>query len=470
LRLCRKPQAIVPPDDEEYGPDPGTMVLLGSGLATLQSNTSSRVCVGSTASGVFCTSASEGRTTDADPTFRPLVSGEVNRSTGKLGMARRYILHLDFDAFFASVEEILDPSLRGKPVIVGAPPEQRGVVASASYAARAFGVRSAMPTAQALRLCPQAIVLPPRHKVYQEYSARMMAILSEYTPLVEPLSLDEAFLDVTGCEARWGSPEELAHELQERLRVELGLTASIGLASNKLVAKIASGLEKPQGFVVVPHGREADFLAPLPVEKLWGVGEVTARSLSEMGVSSVGQLAALSATQLEARFGRRGLDLCRQARGIDDAPVVVERAEKSLSREVTFAEDVGDPKILRKELRILSESVARQLRKRGLRGRTVKLKLRYSDFKTLTRQVTMRAPTDLGQVIFDQAGRLLDKAWDRRRKVRLIGVGVSKLGEEERQLSLFEGEGDGRAEKLRRLSRSVDQIRERYGDEAIRRG
>jgi DNA polymerase-4 len=386
-------------------------------------------------------------------------------------MARRYILHLDFDAFFASVEEILDPALRGKPLIVGAPPERRGVVASASYAARAFGVRSAMPTAQALRLCPQAIVLPPRHKIYHEYSTRMMAILAEYTPLVEPLSLDEAFLDVTGCEVRWGPPEELARQLQERLKEELGLTASIGLASNKLVAKIASGLEKPRGFVVVPHGTESEFLAPLPVEKLWGVGEVTASSLHEMGVSTVGQLAELSAAQLEAQFGRRGHDLYRQARGLDDRPVVVERVEKSLSREVTFAEDVGDQEVLRKELLALSESVGRLLRKRGLSGRTVKLKLRYADFKTLTRQTTMRTPTDLGRVIFDQAARLLDKARDRRRKVRLIGVGVSKLeAAEEGQLSLFEGAGDGRVEKLRRLSRSVDRIRERYGDDAIRRG
>ena len=224
-------------------------------------------------------------------------------------MTKRCILHLDVDAFFASVEEILAPSLKGKPLIVGARPEQRGVVASASYAARAFGVRSAMPTAKALRLCPQAIVLPPRHKVYGEYSARMMAILSEYSPLIEPLSLDEAFLDVTGCQAHWGSPEELAHRLQERLEVELGLTASIGLAANKLVAKIASGLEKPRGFVVVPHGKEAEFLAPLPVEKLWGVGEVTARRLHEMGVFAIGQLAQLPVAQLEARFGRRGRDL-----------------------------------------------------------------------------------------------------------------------------------------------------------------
>jgi DNA polymerase-4 len=385
-------------------------------------------------------------------------------------MAERYILHLDLDAFFASVEEILDPSLGGKPLIVGAPPEQRGVVASASYSARSFGIRSAMPTAQALRLCPQAIVLPPRHKIYGEYSARMMAILREYSPLVEPLSLDEAFLDVTGCEALWGSPVELAHQLQERLTAELGLTASMGLASNKLVAKIASDLEKPCGFVVVPRGREAEFLAPLPVEQLWGVGDVTAGSLHEIGVDTIGQLAELPAAQLETRFGRRGRDLYRQARGIDDREVVVERAEKSLSREMTFAEDIGDPKVLRKWLLTLSESVARQLRRRGLHGRTVKLKLRYSDFETLTRQATMGTPTDLEQEIFDQAARLLDRTWDRRRQVRLIGVGVSKLGTGERQLSLFEGAGDGRIEKLRRLSQSVDRIREKYGDEAIRRG
>jgi DNA polymerase-4 len=384
-------------------------------------------------------------------------------------MTKRHILHLDVDAFYASVEEILDPSLKGKPLIVGGRPEGRGVVASASYAARAFGVRSAMPTAKALRLCPQAIVLPPRHKVYGEYSARMMAILSEYTPLIEPLSLDEAFLDVTGCEARWGSPEELAHHLQERLEKELGLSTSIGLASNKTVAKIASGLKKPRGFVVVPQGSEAEFLAPLPVEKLWGVGKVTARTLHEMGVSTIGQLAKLPAAQLEARFGRRGRHLHRQARGVDDRPVVVEREWKSMSRETTFAQDIGDRQVLRKKLLSLSESVARQLRKGGLRGRTVKLKLRYSDFKTLTRQVTMEAPTDLEQVIFDQAAKLLDKAWDRRKKVRLIGVGVTKFETEERQLSLFEDADEGKGEKLRRLSQAVDGIREKYGDEAIRR-
>jgi DNA polymerase-4 len=384
-------------------------------------------------------------------------------------VTKRYILHLDIDAFYASVEEILDPSLKGKPVIVGARPEQRGVVASASYAARAFGVHSAMPTAQALRLCPQAIIVSPHRQAYKEYSAQMMDIFSEYSPLVEPLSLEEAFLDVTGCEARWSSPEALAHRIQERLQKELGLSASIGLASNKLVAKIASDLEKPHGFVVVPHGEEAEFLAPLPVGKLWGVGEVTARSLHEMGVFTIGQLVLLPVAQLEAKFGRRGRDLYRQARGADDSPVVIERERKSLSREVTFAQDIGDRQVLRKTLLSLSEDVASRLRKRGLRGRTVKLKLRYADFTTLTRQTTVDAPTDLGQVIFDQATWLLDKAWDRRRKVRLIGVGVSRFEQEERQLSLFEAPGEGKVAKLRRLSQAVDQIRGKYGDEAIQR-
>lgn len=384
-------------------------------------------------------------------------------------MTERHILHLDIDAFYASIEEILDPSLNGKPIVVGARPEQRGVVSSASYAARAFGIHSAMPTAQALRLCPQVVIITPHRRAYSEYSARMMSILSEYSPLIEPLSLEEAFLDVTGCEPRWGSPEELARRIQKRLEVELGLSASIGLATNKLVAKIASGLEKPRGFVVVPHGKEAEFLAPLPVEKLWGVGEVTARSLHEMGVFTIGQLAQLPTAQLEARFGRRGRDLHRQARGIDDSPVVVEREEKSLSREVTFAQDIGDRQVLRKTLLSLSEDVARRLRRRGLRGRTIKLKLRYADFTTLTRQVTGDTPTDLEQVIFDQAARLLDRAWDRRRKVRLIGVGVSKFELEEHQLSLFEATGGGKVAKLRRLSQAVDQIREKYGDEAIQR-
>ncbi|MGA9349724.1 MAG: DNA polymerase IV [Anaerolineae bacterium] len=330
-------------------------------------------------------------------------------------MTKRYILHLDVDAFFASVEEILDPSLKGKPLIVGARPEQRGVVASASYAARAFGVRSAMPTAQALRLCPQAIVIPPRHKVYGEYSARMMAILGEYSPLIEPLSLDEAFLDITGCEARWGSPEELANWIQKRLEVELGLSVSIGLASNKLVAKIASGLEKPHGFVVVSHGGEAGFLAPLPVEKLWGVGEVTAKSLHEMGVFTIGQLARLPVAQLEARFGRRGRDLYQQARGLDDSPVVAEREEKSLSREVTFAEDIGDGRVLKK---------------------TLLFDCRFS----------------------------IQKSEIENRKSEILSFEL-----EERQLSLFEGTGEGKVEKLRRLDQAVDRIREKYGEEAIQR-
>ena len=221
--------------------------------------------------------------------------------------------------------------------------------------------------------------------------------------------------------------------------------------------------------MVVPHGREAEFLAPLPVEKLWGVGEVTARTLHEMGVFTIGQLVRVPAAELEARFGRRGRDLYRQARGMDDSPVVTHREEKSLSREVTFAEDVADRRELRMTLLSLSEDVARRLRKRGLRGRTVKLKLRYNDFTTLTRQVTMQAPTDLEQVVFDQAARLLGKAWDQRRKVRLIGVGVSKFEPEERQLSLFKGTGEGKVAKLRRLSQAVDQIREKYGDQAIRR-
>jgi len=398
------------------------------------------------------------------------VTASLTHTLGGSAMAPRYVLHVDFDAFYASAEEILHPSLKGKPLIVGAPPEQRGVVASASYPARAFGVHSAMPTAQALRLCPQAIVLPPRPDIYREYSARMMAILREYTPLVEQLSLDEAFLDVTGCEARWGSPEELAHHLQERLKADLGLTASVGLASNKLVAKIASGLEKPRGFVVVARGTEAAFLTSLPVEKLWGVGEVTAGRLHDVGVFTIGQLAGLPETQLEAQFGRRGRDLYHQARGIDDSVVVAERVEKSLSREVTFAQDIDESQVLRKQLFALSESVALMLRKRGLRGRTVKLKLRYSDFETITRQETVGSPTDLGQVIFDHAARLLDKNWDTRMKVRLIGVGVSKLGGEARQLTLFESANDGRIEKLRQLSESVDRIREKYGDHAIRRG
>ncbi len=380
-------------------------------------------------------------------------------------MSPRTILHLDLDAFFVAVERLRDPRLVGRPVVVGGRPEQRGVVASASYEARRFGIRSAMPTAQALRLCPDLIIVPAHRRLYRHYSDRVMAILNEITPLVEPISIDEAFLDITGCERLWGPPAELAARLQARIETELGLSASLGVAANKLVAKIASDLRKPHGLVIVPPGEEAAFLAPLPVERLWGVGPVTARRLRNMGITTIGDLAARPVHELVARFGAQGWELWRHAQGQDDRPVEPESEPKSLSRETTFAQDVVNPERLRRTLLWLSEEVGIRLRRHRLRARTISIKLRYADFTTLTRQITLAEPTDQEQTIYHHAVNLWQKTWTRARPVRLLGIGVSNFSGPERQLSLFPTEDDRR----RRLSQALDHIRERFGEHAILR-
>ncbi len=376
----------------------------------------------------------------------------------------RHILHLDLDAFFASVEELLDPSIAGKPILVGGEPGERGVVASASYAARAYGVRSAMPMSQALRLCPQAVVRHGHHKEYAAYSKKVMGILAEYTPLVEQLSIDEAFLDVTGCERLFGPAEELAYRIQERVRRETGLPCSLGVASNKLVAKVASQQAKPNGVLIVAAGEEAQFLAPMPIERLWGVGEVTAERLQRLAITTIGQLAALSEAQMKTLFGSAAAEMRRRALGIDNRPVGEQGERKSVSQEHTFARDVGDIGVLRRALLDMSEDVAAQLRKGGECGRTIVLKMRYPDFATITRRVTLAQPTDLTEVIHAQAVKLLQKEWKRGTQVRLIGVGVSGLAHA-RQLSLF----DAPTRRLGKLSRTVDAIRRKYGKDAIRR-
>jgi DNA polymerase-4 len=377
----------------------------------------------------------------------------------------RTILHIDLDAFFVAVERLDNPALIGVPVIVGGRAEVRGVVASASYEARQYGVHSAMPTAQALRLCPQAVLVSGHRDRYGELSRRVMAILGDYTPLLEPISIDEAFLDVTGAEAHYGPPAQLAQTLQDRIERELRLSASLGAASNKLVAKIASDYRKPHGITVVSPGGEAAFLAPLPIRRLWGVGEVTARELARLGVETIGDLAAFSADELGARFGAHGEGLWRAARGVDESPVTPEHAEKSLSREETFAQDIGDATLLRRELLRLSESVASRLRRHGVAARTIAIKLRYGDFTTFTRQSTLAEPTDSGPVIYTQALALFEAAWDRRRAVRLVGVGANNLEQPHRQLRLFEQEDQRQAQ----LDAALDRIRERFGDGAIQR-
>lgn len=378
----------------------------------------------------------------------------------------RWVLHLDLDAFFASVEELLNPDLEGKPIIVGGSASGRGVVSSASYAARAFGVRSAMPTARALRLCPEAIVVPPRHGVYATYSERVMAVLQEYSPLLEQVSIDEAFLELTGCQRLWGPIPDLARRIQERILDEISLSASVGLASSRLVSKIASDLRKPYGLVVVEHGREAEFLAPLPVERLWGVGKVTAATLQRLGVQTIGDLAALSVETLTRAFGPHGAGLKRRALGQDDSPVVTEREAKSVSNEETFAKDLTDEEMLMKELLRLSDKVAARLRANGLAGRTVRLKLRYHDFETVLRSTTLPEATDSAKEIYASILTLWKKHWKRGRPVRLVGVGVANLeSEPARQLSLF----DQQPARNENLERTLDEIRSRFGRDAIQR-
>lgn len=377
----------------------------------------------------------------------------------------RAIIHIDLDAFFVAVERLDDPRLIGVPVIVGGRAEVRGVVASASYEARKFGVHSAMPTAQALRLCPQAILISGHRGRYSEMSDKVMALLGQYTPLLEPLSIDEAFLDVTGTEAHYGPPSRLAATLQARIDRELKLSASLGVATNKLIAKVASDFRKPHGITVVPPGEEAAFLAPLPIRKLWGVGEVLGRELGKLGVETVGDLARWPREELVARFGAAsGEGLHRASHGQDDSPVTPEHEAKSLSREETFARDVRDADVLRRELLRLSDEVAWRLRRHGLQARTVNLKLRYGDFSTLTRQVTLPDATDSGPVLYSHALALFEKAWDRR-PLRLIGVGGTGLEQGGRQLRLFEQEDRRQAQ----LDAALDRIKAKYGESAIRR-
>ena len=393
-------------------------------------------------------------------------NASVHRGSATMAPAIRQIAHIDLDAFYASVEALLDPSLRNRPVIVGGSPEGRGVVSSASYEARACGVRSAMPVAQALRLCPQAIRVPPRHGVYGEHSRAVMALLEGYTPVVEQLSIDEAFLDLTGCEALWGPAADVARQIQARVRDECGLPCSLGVATNKLVAKIACGQAKPQGLVNVPPGQEAAFLAPLAIETLWGVGEATGRRLRALGITTIGHLAGRSEAELLRLFGQGGRQLHRAARGVDSSPVQTERERRSISQEHTFAHNVTDRQTLERLLLSMADHLAAALRRETLVAQTVRLKLRYDDFETLTRQVTLNQPTDQADVLYRRATELLVAHWNRQRPVRLIGLGASGLlVEGGYQLDLFD-HGDQRSA---RLSHTLDEIRARFGQDAIKR-
>lgn len=342
----------------------------------------------------------------------------------------RHILHADLDAFYAAVEQLDNPSLRGKPVLVGGPPESRGVVATASYEARVFGVHSAMPMRTAVQRCPQGIIIRPRFGRYREFSAQIMEIFHGVTGLVEPLSLDEAYLDVTEAVAHGKPPLAVALDLKQSVHQETGLTVSVGVGTNKTVAKIASDMQKPDGLVVVPPGEEAGFLAPLAVGKLWGIGPKTADRLLREGVETIGQLAAQSPDWFARSFGQRGTSVRAKALGEDQEPVHTQRETKSVSSENTFATDLNEPERLREELSRLAENVAHHLDGQGLQGKTVTLKARLAEFTTFTRQVTLSAPTSSEQTILEHAWRLLSLELTPERSFRLLGVGVSNFGVE----------------------------------------
>ena len=398
----------------------------------------------------------------------------------------REILHLDMDAFYASVEVLDDTALRGKPVIVGGG-VKRGVVAAASYEARKFGVHSSIPMTKAMRLCPHGVFLPVRMERYKEVSDRVFGIFRRYTPLVEPVSLDEAFLDVTASVRLFGPPEEIARKIRAEVRAETGLTVSAGVASSKLVAKIASDMNKPDGLTVVPRGKEQEFLEPLQVGRLWGVGETTRSALAEMGVQKIGDLAGIPEEAVVRKLGKHGAHLHRLAHGIDDREVEPEREIKSMGREETFDEDLLEILALRRQLLDIATRTAARLRSHGLKGRTVTLKVKYSDFRLVTREVTLPLGIDDGGEIFRQALTLLEKTEAGKKSVRLLGIYLSHFGGEpgrdegSGQISLFghrpqPGVPAPRAPRVRdpvrtaKLNEAVDRIRGKYGEKGVRPG
>jgi DNA polymerase IV len=375
----------------------------------------------------------------------------------------RTILHADLDAFYASVEVLDDPSLRGKPVIVGGGPDQRGVVMAASYEARAFGVQSAMPLRTAGRRCPDGVFLPGRPERYRTLSQQVMAIFASFTPLVEPISLDEAFLDVSGSLAAFGDGTTIGRRLKERVLDGVGLVVSVGVASNKLIAKVASDLRKPDALVVVPPGDEAAFLAPLPIRRLWGVGPQSQAALGEYGVTTIGQLAAMPPETLRRRFGRHGADIGARARGEDRSSVEPFHAPKSIGHEHTFDVDTVDRAQLEATLLDVAESVASRLRRHNLAAGAVQLKLRYEGFETVTRQAPLPRQARESEPLYETGVELLRRTLVDGRAVRLIGLTAISLADAQ-QLTLFDAPA-----RTDRLSRSIDAVRERFGENAITR-
>jgi len=381
----------------------------------------------------------------------------------------RTYFHLDMDAFFVSVEELFDPSLKGKPVVVGGRPNERGVVSAASYAARKFGVHSALPLRTAYKLCPQAIFVDGHPERYRDYSHKVHGVLQSFSPLVEMASVDEAYLDMTGTERLYGPPLRAAHLLHQRMKAETGLNCSIGIAASRLVAKISSDQAKPNGVLWVIPGEEAAFLAPLDVRKVPGVGKVTEKQLNALGIRKVGDLARLEETFLEQRFGKWGLALAGKSRGLDaggwfDTEIGAEEAPKSISHEHTFSEDTMDLAQIESTLARLCEMVGRRLREHRLHARTVQLKLRYSDFSTFTRAHSIARPTDLDTELFEEIRELFRRNWKTGAAVRLLGVHVSSWSEGDEQLNLI---GEEKHQKWSQALAAADRLRDKFGESAV---
>ncbi len=382
-------------------------------------------------------------------------------------MISRYILHLDMDAFFAAIEQLDHPEFRGKPVVVGADPKKgqgRGVVSTCSYEARKYGIHSAMPISRAYKCCPHAIYVHPRGQRYAEVSRQVMAILQHYSPDVEPLSIDEAFLDITSTYKIFGSPEKLAQNLKARIRKDTHLTASVGIAPNKFIAKIASDLDKPDGLVIVQHDEVQHFLHPLNISRLWGVGQKTLPVLQKLGIQTIGDLAGFSKEMLIRQFGKMGEHLYNLSHGIDDRPVSMEHERKSISKEITFDKDVNDAQELRQTLFYICNELAHEMRRKDIRGRTITMKIRLENFTTFTRSLTLASPVNHCDTIFKHVFELFSQFKRSGSKVRLLGVGMSNLEHRKGQLDLFDSEN-----KDSRVDEVMDQIRTKYGNKSITR-
>ncbi len=379
----------------------------------------------------------------------------------------RIVAHVDMDCFFVAVERLKNPDLIGKPVVVGGNPEGRGVISSASYEAREFGIHSAMPAARAKKLCPHLVFVRPGFSDYDSYSRKVRKILEEYTPLVEMASIDEAYLDLSGTGRLFGNPYQLAHTIRMHIYEELSLVASFGVGMNKLIAKIASDYGKPDAITYIKPGYEADFLAPMKIRKLPGIGPQTGKKLRQMGINSIGELAAYQEDKLSRAFREKKHTrvMLERAQGISHSQVKPERVRKSISKEITFSDDIEDTEYLLSVMHHLSEQVTLKLRSMGQKASTVNIKYRYPDFETHTRSHTLDAPTDLNEVVFPVASELFSASAKMDRGIRLVGVGVSQLQNTEGQIDLFREESDPKSNEDR--TRAVDELRQKYGFDSV---